>query len=364
MSLASCATSFTSSSLIAARPTSSGAMPATRKYRALFRRNTVANASKIADTEHGAHLMRLHVGRIRERTIGCPRGGERVGVERVDVLDVDGRTERKNAATMRRRVAEFAREARQQRRLTHRTARVTQPLLDDVGKAEMLQQRDDVRESLVESEDVRIHRRRKLGSQRVEQRVRRLVRDDVVRQRREHQPARNRMARRIRLGVEPAERQARPLRGRSTHSARTSRTVGREAACTCHPRPDRPPTRCHARALCETPRTSACRRHTSSAGGIARSRASAKAHSTTRAEPGPDRVAVLSVPSVPCRTKPRRDARSVPLGATRTAHRRSPRRRVGRTPMGRVRRCEAAAPTARPARAGTARSAPAAPHDR
>ena len=77
----------------------------------------------------------------------------------------------------------------------------------------MLEQRDDVGERLVEGQHVRVGRLHEVLVQAVEQRVRRLVRDDVVRQAGEDHAAGELAGGAIVGGRKVAEEQARPCCG-------------------------------------------------------------------------------------------------------------------------------------------------------
>jgi hypothetical protein len=89
-----------------------------------------------------------------------------------------------------RGLAELLRELAEQALAGEIAARLRDLIAQDLGEAEVLEEGDDVGERLVEGERVAVRRQEILRQRRVEQRVRRLVRDDVVREAGEHEPAR------------------------------------------------------------------------------------------------------------------------------------------------------------------------------
>ncbi len=79
--------------------------------------------------------------------------------------------------------------------------------LHHLAMAEMLKDRDEIGKAFVEAEDVRPARLAKMGAQTVEQRMRDLVRDDVVRQTGENDAAWQGPPVRVRHGAEVAKAQ-------------------------------------------------------------------------------------------------------------------------------------------------------------
>ena len=94
----------------------------------------------------------------------------------------------------RSRVTELPRHVAQQRPPRDGAARFADRLFHDARIAEVEEERHDVREALVEGQYVGVGGHRERRAQAVEDRVRRLVRDHVVRQRREDAVPRHREA--------------------------------------------------------------------------------------------------------------------------------------------------------------------------
>jgi hypothetical protein len=131
---------------------------------------------------------------------------QRVGVERGDAADVHTGTQRLRAARLRSRVAELAREIRQERAPRKSRAQLADAALDDFRVREVQEQCDEIGERLVERRHVHVGRVGKRRPQTVEQRMRGLVRDDVVTERGGDQPFAQREARRMLAGREVTER--------------------------------------------------------------------------------------------------------------------------------------------------------------
>ena len=126
-------------------------------------------------------------------------------------LDVDRRPQRRAVAVPRPRVAELAGHVAQQRPARDRAARLADGLLHDAGVAEVEEQRHQVGEPLVERQHVGVGGHRERRAQAVQQRVRGLVRDHVVRERREDHPLRHGEACRLLARAEEAEAQVAAL---------------------------------------------------------------------------------------------------------------------------------------------------------
>ena len=88
-----------------------------------------------------------------------------------------------------------------------RPARLPNRLLDDVGVGEVEKERDEIRETLVKRGHIDVGRIEKRGPKSIEQRVRRLVRDDVVTEGGADQAAFQSEAGRLLSGAEVTERQ-------------------------------------------------------------------------------------------------------------------------------------------------------------
>ena len=86
-------------------------------------------------------------------------------------------------------VAELRGELREQVLAAQVAARPGDLVRQHFRKREVLKERDDVGEGFVERQDVRVGRLHEVLVEAVEQRMRRLVRDDVVRQAREDHAA-------------------------------------------------------------------------------------------------------------------------------------------------------------------------------
>ncbi len=160
--------------------------------------------------EHGrdedrSERMRFELRIVDLRSVLAAR--EDVRIEGRKALDVDARSQRVGAARPRSRVAEFARDVRQQRTVRDGAAGLANRLLDDVRIGEVQEERDEIREALVERWNVDVGRIEERRAQAVEQRVRRFVRDDVVAERRADEAALQREARGFLVGAEVAERQ-------------------------------------------------------------------------------------------------------------------------------------------------------------
>ena len=93
------------------------------------------------------------------------------------------------------------------RALCDHTARLPQGLLHHPGIGEVKEQRDEIGKALVEGQHVDIRRLVEVGTQPIEEGMGRLVGDDIVRQRREHEPPWDREPGRLLLRPEITERQ-------------------------------------------------------------------------------------------------------------------------------------------------------------
>ena len=117
----------------------------------------------------------------------------------------------------RARVAELPGDVGQQRPVGDGAPGFANRLLDDVGVGEMEEERDQIGEALVERGHVDVGRIEKGRPQAVEQRMRRLVSDDVVAERGADQTAFQREARRLLVRRGNSRTRGHRLRGCSQH---------------------------------------------------------------------------------------------------------------------------------------------------
>ena len=134
----------------------------------------VRNASKTAATRSDAAVVRLRQPHVVERVrlARLPLAGRLVDL-------ADGAPQ---GAALADRLAELLRQLAEQVLAGQVAARRRDLVPQDVRQGEVLEQRHDVGERLVEGEHVGVARLDEAAMHAVEQRVRRLVGDDVVRQ--------------------------------------------------------------------------------------------------------------------------------------------------------------------------------------
>ena len=139
--------------------------------------------------EHRGHQDRAALVRGQRRLVGGGIGRPRLpGAGRL----IDGADGVAQGASQPEGPSELAGQLAEQALLgPQRPAGRGNLVLEDLGEREVLEQRDDVGKRLVEGADVGVGRREIAAVHAVEQRVRRLVRDDVVREAGEHHAARN-----------------------------------------------------------------------------------------------------------------------------------------------------------------------------
>ncbi len=141
--------------------------------------------------EHGGDEDRAAIVRLGRDRVQLGIGYLRLPLARHRIDAADGVAQRSAAAD---RLAELVRELAQQVLARQVAARLGDLVAQGLRLREVLEQGDDVGERLVERQHVGVARLREVAVQAVEQRVRGLVRDDVVRQAGEHQAARQVLA--------------------------------------------------------------------------------------------------------------------------------------------------------------------------
>ena len=160
------------------------ARPAARQPQQVARAPPVNRQERVEDGGDEDRAARVDLDRVVQL------GGVRLVLDPLLLLLVVPADRVAQRAVRAAGVAELRRQLRQQVLGAQVPARVGDLVCQHLGKRKVLEQRHDVRERLVEREHVGVRRLHEILVEPVQQRVRRLVRDHVVGQAREHHPAR------------------------------------------------------------------------------------------------------------------------------------------------------------------------------